>query len=280
METPPSLGGASGRFQPDLFDERGWNGVIRDSGNSPRSVMPEPATLPDDALIAALSEAGPSEARAVCREIAARSLDRAVPALEALWRRFAGFGIERPLVEQLAVLGALARLDGLAARSALRRIVLRGVPDSALPAALGAAARAGLVLPAGFIAPLLAHEDVVVRSSAFVLADRARVSRERLCEGLGDASPGIRRATAVALAHRGDTGARETLVRELARSPSEEIVHALAAIPDEDAIVHLGRCAARHPALAGTVVQTLRRMESPRARRLALRLEGEGSGGI
>ena len=52
-----------------------------------------------------------------------------------------------------------------------------------------------------------------------------------------------RRSAAIALAHRGDAGARDTLLRELERSPSEAPVDALAAIADEDAMVHLGRCA-------------------------------------
>ena len=82
-------------------------------------------------------------------EVVSRSLTAAVPALEALWRRFAGYGVETPLVEQQTVLGTLARLDGAAARLALRRIVLsRGLPDTLVPAALRAAAEAGLSLPA------------------------------------------------------------------------------------------------------------------------------------
>ncbi len=48
-----------------------------------------------------------------------------MPALEALWRRFAGFDIEKPLAEQIAVLETLAQLDSSEARATLRRILLR-----------------------------------------------------------------------------------------------------------------------------------------------------------
>ena len=259
--------------QPDLFDGRGKDDAVPEQGRPPCPLPAAPAALADDALIAALAEAGPSEVGAICSEIAARSLEGAVPALEAMWRRFAGFGIERPLAEQLAVLDALARLDRPVARAALRRIVSGGVAESALPAALGAAMRAGLTLPAGFVAPLLDHADGAVRGAAFALADRARVAPDLLRQGLDDASPAIRRAAAIALAHRGDAAARETLLRELARSPSEALVDAIAAIADEDAMVHLGRCAVDCPALAPTVIGALRGMESPKAARLARRLE-------
>ena len=240
--------------------------------------MPQVETLSDGKLIALLADAVPSEVRAVCSEIAARSLDDAVPALEALWRRFVGFGIDSPLAEQLAVLDTLARLDRPAARALLRRIVARGLPASLVPAALRAAIRARLVLPAGYVAPLLEHEDAAVRCSAFALAERARVPADRLRIGLSDCAPAIRRAAAIALAHRGHSEARATLLGELERSPSEALIHALAAIPDEDTIVHLGRCALRNPVLAPAVIDVLREMESSRAARLARRLEQGVSG--
>ena len=264
--------------QPDLFDGRGKDDAVPEPGRPPRPLPAAPATLADDALIAALPEAGPSEVGAICSEIAAPSLEGAVPALEALWRRFVGFGIERPLAEQLAVLEALAGLDRPAARAALRRTVLGGVAASALPAALGAAARAGLTLPAGFVVPHLDHAEAAVRGAAFALADRAKVAPDLLRAGLHDASRAIRRAAAIALAHRGDPSARETLLGELARSPSEALVDALAGIADEDTVVHLGRCAVDCPALASAVIDALRDMESPRAARLARRLE-KGSDG-
>ena len=142
--------------QPELFGERG----VVEADRTPAEVAPQAgawsAGLSDDELIAALPEATLSDVEGLCAAAVSRSLVASVPALERLWRRFAGFGIDAHLVEQRAVLGALA------------------------------------------------------------------------------------------------------------------------AIGDDGAIVHLGRCAERHPALAGAVVAALRDMESTRAERLAVRLEAQG----
>ena len=184
-----------------------------------------------------------------------------MPALEELWRRFAGYGIGAPLVEQRAVLGTLAQLDCGAARAALKGIVLSGgLPASLLSAALRAAADAGLALPAAFVGPLLDHGDIAVREPAF-----------------------IRRSGALALGNLGDAGAREALIEELIRNPSGEVIEALAAIADDDVIVHLGRCAECHPAFVDIVLDILREMGSAKAARLARRLEAScrvsGKGG-
>ena len=156
----------------------------------------------------------------------------------------------KPLVEQRAVLGALARLDCGPARAALKRIVLsKGLPASQLP-----------------VAPKAGVPDVALRA------------------GLRDASAPVRRAAAIALGTLGAGAAGSALIAELARDPSRKVIEALAAIGDDEAIVHLGRCAERDPALAGIVSDVLRDMESGRAVRLAARLEaglgvsGEGGG--
>ena len=123
---------------------------------TPRQVGAQSADLSDDEVIALLPGATLSEVEALCAAAVSRSLEASVPALERLWRRFAGFGIDVPLVEQRAVLGALAALDCGPARSALKRIVLsKGLPAAQLPLALRAAVDAGLVLPAAFVGPLL-----------------------------------------------------------------------------------------------------------------------------
>ena len=270
-------GWAQGESQPELFDERG----LTDAGGVEMPPAPDtplvPADLTDEALIAMLPQASMLAADGLCSEVASRGLVGAVPALEQVWRRFAGFGIGTPLVEQRAVLNALARLDCAAARTALRGIVLsKGLPASLLPGALGAAAEAALSLPAGFVGPLLEHEDAAVRAAAFALAPRAGVPVELLRDGLGDQSAAVRRLAAIAMGNAGDAGATAPLAAELVRNPSAAAIEALASIGDEDAIVHLGRCAERHPALAGTVIDALRDMDSPRADRLVRRLEAHG----
>ena len=271
----PHMDQETAQRQLDLFAERG--GV--EPRHPPQAVAssdPAPAvdTLSDDDLLELIPNAGPSNVEAVCSEVVSRSLQAAVPALEALWRRFSGFGIEMPLREQLAVVDTLARLGGTDARAALRRVVLwKGLPASLLPAALQAAASARLALPAPFVDPLLDHENAAVRGTAFALAASANVPADRLHASLFDRSAANRRAAAIALGRRGDSRARQPLFDELDRNPSPEIIEAVATVWDDDAIVRLGRCARRHPRLAGAVLDALREIGSPRAEIVARQVE-------
>ena len=260
--------------QLDLFAERGRVTARLATEPTAAPAAAHVETLSDDDLLESIRKAGPSNIEAVCSEVVSRSLEAAVPALKALWRRFAGFGVETPLREQLAVLDTLARLGGTDARSTLREIVLsKGLPASLLPAA-----SAGLALPAAFVGPLLDHEDAAVRGAAFVLAARTDVPADRLREGLFDRSAANRRAAAVALGLRGDASARQPLYDELARYPSTEVIEAITAVWDDDAIVHLGRCARRHPQLTGAVLDALREIPSPRAHTVAHHLETRAGG--
>ena len=263
--------------QPDLFDERGLTDAGCDTASVAPVTPPDAADLSDAALIALLPQAGMSNVEALCSEVVSRGLVAAVPALESLWRRFAGFGMRVPLVEQREVLSALRRLESPRACSALRGIVLsEGLPASLLPLAMRAAAEAALSLPAGFVGPLLEHEDATVRAAAFALAPRSGVPVELLREGLSDPSAPVRRLAVIAMGIAGDAAAVGPVVAELVREPSAEVVEALTMIGDEDAIVHLGRCAGNHPELAGTVLDVLRDMDSPRAQRLVEHLEAGG----
>ena len=257
--------------QLDLFAERGRVIARRVPEPMARPAAAPVETLSDDDLLESTQKAGPSNIEAVCSEIVSRSLEAAVPALEVLWQRFAGFGVEKSLREQLAVLETLARLGGTYARSTLRGVVLsKGLPASLLPTAPQASASAGLALPAAFVGPLLDHEAAEVREAAFVLAD---VPADRLRQGLFDRSAANRRAAAVALGLQGDASARQPLYDELARCPSTEVIEAITAVWDDDAIVHLGRCARRHPRLVGAVLDALRDIASPRAHTVARHLE-------
>ena len=147
----------------------------------------------------------------------------------------------------------------------------KGLPASLLPAALR---RPSAGLPCRYVRrSLLDHEDAEVRGAAFVLATRTDVPADRLREGLFDRSAANRRAAAVALGLRGDASARRPLYDELARRPSTEVIEAITAVWDDDAIVHLGRCARRHPRLVGAVLDALREIASPRAHTVARHLE-------
>lgn len=262
--------------QPDLFDEGRWTNAGPPPKGPVRPVSPGPATLDDGELIGRLAVAGPSEIERLCKEIVVRSLSAAVPALEALWRRFHGFGMHRPLREQRAVVETLARLEGPEAKAALRQTVLSpSLPIPLLPAALRAAADAGLVLSPAFVAGFLDHDNPAVRGPAFDLASAANVPAPRIRDGLSDGVASIRLAAAVALAHRGDAAGEGVLIAELANAPSIAIVEALGMIGDDEAIVALGRCAMRHAALAPDAIAVLRDLDSPRAERLVARLEAD-----
>ena len=235
--------------------------------------------LTDEELLKRVPHAGPYNVDTICTQLVDRSLEASVPALKALWRRFIGYGIERPLREQLAVVDALARLESANARAALRRIALsRDLPASLKPAALRAAAHAQLDLPAAFVGSFLGHRDDTVREAAFALAVRSNVAAELLRAGLKDRAATNRRLAAIALGLRGVVTVRQPLYQELARSPSAEVIEAIVEIWDDDAIVHLGRCARRHPRLAGLVLDALGEIGSPRGETVARQLKSNISG--
>ena len=52
------------------------------------------------------------------------------------------------------------------------------------------------------------------------------------------------------------------------------MVDALATIADDDIVVHLGRCAERHPELAGRIAAELEEMQTPRSLKIASRIRG------
>ena len=260
--------------QLDLFAERGAVTSRHTRNPLPSSSATPVERLTDDELLESIPEAGPSDVEAVCTEILSRSLESAVPALASLWRRFVGFGIEKPLAEQLAVVDTLARLDCANARSVLRGIVLsRALPASLLPAALQAAVQGGLSLPGAFVGSLFKHGDAAVRGAAFALAAKSNVVADRLREGLIDGSALNRRLAAITLGLRGDPIARQPLYDELARFPSADVIEAITGVWDEDAIVHLGRCARHHPQLVGAALDALREIGTPRAQTVARHLK-------
>src|SRR5262249_25435313 len=96
-------------LQPDLFDGAGVRPdyAVRAGIERPRL---RPDVLGDDALIAAIPRVSQADCRDVTVEAGRRRLMGAVPALEALCRRFKGFGIGQAIPEQTAALGALAAI--------------------------------------------------------------------------------------------------------------------------------------------------------------------------
>jgi hypothetical protein len=85
-------------------------------------LRPAVADLDDEALIAAIPAANLGDCAALTAEAARRRLAAAIPALEALCRRFSGFGIDHLVLEQSAALRALAAIGS---RDAAQRLASR-----------------------------------------------------------------------------------------------------------------------------------------------------------
>ena len=236
-----------------------------------------PETLSDEDILDRIPNAGMAKVRLLCSLAVERGLgDRAVPALEALWRRFKGFGHDRPYPEQTAVIETLAKLETAGARQLLTDIATaHDLPPPLLPAALSAALSVSLKLPVHVIRPLLADADPRIRELAARLSGFGQPDIGALEACLGDTQPAVRRAAAIVLGQSGHAGAKAILLNELRRTPTGEIVEALSAIADDDIIVHLGRCAEAHPALAGRIAAELEEMETPLSQRVARRIRAD-----
>lgn len=83
--------------QPDLFDDRHGrvDGEAVPTPDTPPA-GPAVAELSEGELIAMLPRADRTNVEALKDEVVSRALVEAVPALEALWRRFSGFVVKTP----------------------------------------------------------------------------------------------------------------------------------------------------------------------------------------
>ena len=234
-----------------------------------------PETLSDEDVLDRIPNARIADVRVLCRLAVERGLgDRAVPALEALWRRFKGFGHDKPLPEQTAVIETLAKLETAGARQLLAEIA-HDLPPPLLPAALSAALSASLRLPVHVLRPLLADADPRIRELAARLSGFGQPDIGALAACLSDTEPAVQRAAAVVLGQFGHAAAKAILLSELRRAPTGDIVEALSAIADDDIVVHLGRCAAAHPALAGRIAAELEGMETALSLKVARRIRDD-----
>ena len=262
----------TGVRQYDLFGDRGTVTPVAVRAARP----PCPDRLSGEELLGRLPGAGIAEAGPLCGLVVERGLgDRALPALESLWRRFAGFGQDRLLPEQVAVVETLAKIGTAAASEMLAGIVTAAdLPPVLLPWALRAALAVSLRLPATFTGPLLAHGDPEIREFAIRLCALGRPEFEGLEACLADTQPAVRRAAAIVLGGFGRDRTKTVLLAELARHPTGDVVDALASIADDDIVVHLGRCAERHPELAGRIAIELEQLETPKSLKISSRIRG------
>src|SRR5256885_2156090 len=204
--------------------------------------LPSPAELSDDALAPAIPGGDLGAAPALAAEAGRRRLAAAVPALEALCRRFCGFGLERVVPEQAAAIEALRAIGGPDAAQAVARLIARSVVQGpGLRGAVAAAAELRSNLPIAVLSSLLRHPDPGVRADACRCARPDPKTISVLIDLLDDLNGAVARSAACALGRMGRTEARTMLIHLLREAPSAEIIDASASIADEDCIVRLGR---------------------------------------
>jgi hypothetical protein len=251
--------------QLDLF---AGPGVAVSTETQPVDRAPlDPARLSDAELIAALPRARQIEAAGLAAEAARRRLADAVPALEALCRRFAGFGLDREVTEQVAALRGLASLNG---SEAVTRLIVAGmVRGPGMRVALEAAAELGCRLPPDRIAESLHNNDPRTREAACRCARGGEPVVSGLVDLLTDLHGNVMQAAALALGRLGRREGHAVLVELLRTAPSKEVIGALAGIADDDDWVRLGQTAVRLPDLAAIVLEVLERSEEPRAMAVA-----------
>jgi HEAT repeats len=251
--------------QPDLFAAAG---VPAASPAPSPEERPRPAAdeLNDAALIAAIPGASLADCHALAAEAGRRRLTAAIPALEALCRRFKGFGLHHPVPEQVAAVIGLAACGGHDAAAALARIIVEGVVQGpGLANAVAAAAELRTRLPPEIMEVLLRHAEPAIRADACRCAQPQSRVISLLTDLLNDLHGAVASAAACALGHMGRIEARRPLRRLLREDPTAAVIAATAEIADADDIVQLGRIARTRPDLAGAAIDALKDIDDPRA---------------
>jgi len=260
-------------IQGDLFDPPC---EPRGSQSNRRIEAPfDPDALDDGEVIARLPDANLATAEALCEQVLSRGLaNAAVLALERLWDRFRGFGVNLPCREQIAVLGTLAKIETKRSREAVRRIAGEcGLPMALLPHALEAAVARRVRFPPRRIELWMKDERPIVRALAFRLARWSALPVRMLEEGTNDPELSVRMAALVTMGRLGHADARQGLLALLVRDPNADIVRAVATIADDEVITRLGRCADSCERLRPIILEELKAMDDPRATAIVDRME-------
>jgi hypothetical protein len=238
-----------------------------------------PRDLDDAALIAAIPDAGIADGPALAREAGQRALVAAIPALEALCRRFSGFGVDRAIPEQVASLEALATIGGREAAAVVERVIAKGmVQGPTLKIAVAAAAGLAANLPCDVVLVLLRHPDPGLRADACRCVRVWPEAVPVLLDLLDDLHVEVRTAAAFSLGRLGRREVLPTLVEFLKRAPSPDAIEAVTAIADEDCVVLLARLARTRPDLAEPALDALEVIDHPRAAQLLEAFPERGSG--
>jgi HEAT repeat protein len=259
--------------QLDLFSGSGidvaWHGPV-----IARLPAPRPAELDDIALLDAIPASDLADGPALAAEAGRRRLGAAIPVLEDYCRRFAGFGTEHALPEQVAALEALSAIGGPDTAAAVGRIISRRwVTGPTLATAVSVAARLGSPLPADVVLTLLRHTDPGVRADACRLAKGGADVVATLVDLLGDLHRNVSLEAACSLGRMGRPEGAPLLKQALRQAPSPGVIDAVPPMADDECVVLLGRIA-RGPArdLAVAARGALEAVEHPLATRLLERI--------
>src|SRR5271163_4556392 len=254
--------------QLDLFSSAGAE--AERSAALSMELRPAATVLDDQALIAAIPDSNLADSIALAAEAGRRRLAAAVPSLEALCRRFSGFGFDRMVPEQAAALQALAAIGGREAAQAVSHLIIRWIVQGpTLNLAVSTAARIGSALPADVLRSLLRHPDPGIRASVCGCARRRPEFISVMIDLLDDLNQGVARSAACALGRIGRVEARPMLAKLLREEPSEEVIDAVSSIADEECMVQLGRIARTEPALSDAALNALEDIDQPRANAIA-----------
>jgi hypothetical protein len=246
----------------------------------PQDLARRPAVvdLDDEALIAAIPTTNLGDCTALAAEAARRRLAAAIPALAALCRCFAGFGIDRVVPEQSAALRALAVIGSRDAAQAISLLIVRGVVQGpALGLAVAVAAQLHATLPDDVLRSLLRHADPDVRANACRCACRRPGLIAVMTDLLDDLNQAVAKSAACALGQMGRIEARPMLASLLRAEPSEEVIDAVSSVADEECIVLLGRIARSKPALSDAALNTLESIDHHRASAIAIGIRARAS---
>jgi hypothetical protein len=255
--------------QLDLFDAAGFRPDCTVPAEAER-VRPTPSALDDEALVVAIQWASQADCHALAAEAGRRRLACAVPALEALCRRFKGFGVGLAIPEQTAALHGLALISGRDSAQAVARIIVdQVVQGPGLRTAAGVAAEIGSNIPSVVVVSLLRHPDPEIRASACRCARPGPEAIALMIELLGDLNGVVATAAACSLGRMGRIEGRPALALLLRQSPSIEAIDAASAVADEECLVLLGRIARTRPELAGAALVALENIDDPRAAQIA-----------
>jgi HEAT repeats len=258
--------------QLDLFAGSGLPAAPHTTPSAKPRPIP-PTELEDAALLAAIPTSGVTDGPALAAEAGRRRLAAAIPVLADYCRRFAGFGTQHPVREQIAALGALGAIGGADAANAVARIIASGwVQGPTLVGAVAIAARLRSRLPIDLVLLLLRHVDPAARADACRLARHGPDIVATLIDLLGDLHREVSIAAACALGRMGRPEATPLLKQALRQSPSLPVIEAVPPVADDECIVLLGRIARSSSDLNVAARDALDAIDHPVAARLAARL--------